>query len=98
MRSLKDFIGKREGAVQPASIDDKTVFFIFQKMIREEYGTRGMAELEPVSFVDGVLSVKANNPLYSSELWIRREKVREKMNVALEQDVVLELRLVRYAP
>lgn len=98
MRSLKDFIGKREGAVQPASIDDKTVFFIFRKMIREEYGTRGIAELEPVSFVDGVLSVKANNPLYSSELWIRREKVREKMNVALEQDVVLELRLVRYAP
>lgn len=98
MRSLKDFIGKREGSIQPASIDDKTVFFIFQKMIREEYGTRGIAELEPVSFVDGVLSVKANNPLYSSELWIRREKVREKMNVALEQDVVLELRLVRYAP
>lgn len=98
MRSLKDFIRKRGGSVQPASIDDKTVFFIFRKMIREEYGTRGATELEPVAFVDGVLSVKANSPLYSSELWIRREKVCERMNMALEQDVVLELRLVRYAP
>ncbi len=98
MRSLKDFIGKRGGSIEVAKLDDKTVFFIFRKLIREEYGSRGAAELEPVAFVDGVLSIKANNPLYSSELWVRRETMREKMNTALEQDVVCELRLVRYAP
>lgn len=98
MRSLKDFIGKRNNSVQATPIDDKTVFFLFRKIIREEYGTRGSAELEPVAFSDGVLSIKANNPLYSSELWVRREMIRERMNTALEQDAVLELRLVRYAP
>lgn len=98
MRSLKDFIGKRGGSIEVAKLDDKTIFFIFRKIIREEYGSRGAAELEPVAFVDGVLSIKANNPLYSSELWVRRETMREKMNTALEQDVVRELRLVRYAP
>lgn len=97
MRSLKDFIGKRNSSVQAIPIDDKTIFFLFRKMIREEYGTRGSAELEPVAFADGVLSIKANNPLYSSELWVRRETIRERMNTALEQDAVLELRLVRYA-
>lgn len=98
MRSLKDFIGKRSGPAQVAPIDDKTVFFLFRKLIREEYGTRGIVELEPVAFADGVLSIKANNPLYSSELWIRRETILEKMNAALEQEAVQELRLVRYAP
>jgi hypothetical protein len=98
MRSLKDFIGKRNGSTHSTPIDDKTVFFIFRKMIREEYGTRGSAELEPVAFAEGILSIKANNPLYSSELWVRRETIRERMNVALEQDAVQELRLVRYAP
>ncbi len=98
MRSLKDFIGKRSSSTQVTPLDDKTVFFIFRKMIREEYGTRGAAELEPVAFADGILSIKANNPLYSSELWVRRETIRERMNVSLEQDAVRELRLVRYAP
>lgn len=97
MRSLKDFIGKRNKSVHPAPLDDKTVFFIFRKIVREEYGVRGAAELEPVAFIDGILSIKANNPLYSSELWVRREMVREKINTALEQDIICELRLVRYA-
>lgn len=98
MRSLKDFIGKRSGPTQATPLDDKTIFFIFRRIIREEYGMRGAAELEPVGYADGVLSIKANNPLYSSELWVRREAMLSRMNEALEQDAVRELRLVRYAP
>lgn len=97
MRSLGDFIERRTNSTRAVLLDDKTVFFIFRKMIREEYGIRGVAELEPVTFVDGVLSIKANNPLYSSELWVRRETIRERVNTALEQEAVQELRLVRYA-
>ncbi|MFZ1654463.1 MAG: hypothetical protein WBO92_04995 [Candidatus Moraniibacteriota bacterium] len=98
MRPLKEYIGKRSGGAPKALLDDKTVFFLFRKIIQEEYGTRGVAELEPVAFSEGILSVKSNNPLYSSELWIRRETILGRMNAALEQDVIQELRLVRYAP
>ena len=99
MRSLKEFIGKRgEGSSKVTPLDDKTIFFLFRKIIREEYGLRGESELEPVIFSEGVLSVKANNPLYSNELWIRREAILARMNKALEQEVVSELRLVRYTP
>lgn len=97
MRSLKEFIGKRGGVSQSSLVDDKTVFFLFRKIIREEYGIRGVAELEPAIFSEGVLSVKSNNPLYSSELWIRREAIIARMNSALEQTAVCELRLIRYA-
>lgn len=98
MRSLKDFIGKRSGAAEVTPLDDKTVFFLFRKIIREEYGMRGAAELEPVAFAEGVLSVKANSPLYSSELWMRREGLLTRMNKEFDQEAVKELRLVRYAP
>jgi hypothetical protein len=98
MRSLKEFIVKRAGSSPVIPMDDKTIFFLFRKIIREEYGLRGESELEPVIFEEGVLSVKANNPLYSSELWIRRETILARMNTALEQESIKELRLVRYAP
>lgn len=98
MRLLKDFIGKRKNSDETSFIDDKTVFFIFRKIIREEYGLRGISVLEPVLFIDGILSVKASNPLYSSELWIRREIILNKICLSLGQDTVRELRLVRYAP
>ncbi|TXH07180.1 MAG: DUF721 domain-containing protein [Candidatus Moraniibacteriota bacterium] len=98
MRPLGEFIGKRSSLNEPAPLDDKTVFFIFQKIIREEYGMRGAAELKPVIYTDGILSIGSNNPLYSSELLIRREVIRERMNSALGQDVIRELRLTRYTP
>jgi hypothetical protein len=98
MRPLKEYIGKRSGVSSQTPLDDKTVYFLFRKITQEEYGTRGVAELEPVAFSDGVLSIKSNNPLYSSELWIRRETIIGRMNTALEQDAIQELRLVRYAP
>lgn len=98
MRSLREFIGDRNGTPQGTPLDDKTVFFIFRKIIREEYGLRGESELEPVAFGEGILSVRANNPLYSSELWIRRESILGRMNSSLEQEAVKELKLVRYAP
>lgn len=98
MRSLNEFIRKRSSTSQVTPVDDKTVFFLFRKIVREEYGLRGGLELEPVEFREGVLSVKANNPLYASELWMRKEALLSHMNQSLEQEVVKELRLARYAP
>jgi hypothetical protein len=100
MRSLKEFMEKR-GVGYPQSplrVDDKTIFHLFRKIVREEYGARGATELTPATFSEGVLSVKANNPLYSSELWMRREAVIERINTALEGEGVKEIRLVRYNP
>lgn len=96
MRALKDFIGKREGSFQSAALDDKTVFFLFRKIIREEYGTRGLNELSPVQYLEKVLSIKAGNPLYSNELWMRRESLMERMNQELGDEAVKEIKLVRY--
>lgn len=96
MRSLRDFIGKREGSFHAAKLDDKTVFFLFRKIIREEYGNRGVNELSPVSFSEGILSIKASNPLYSNELWMRRETLIDRMNRELGEAGILEVRLVRY--
>lgn len=98
MRSLREFIDRRGEKSQEIILDDKTVFFLFRKIIREEYGMRGEAELIPTIFFDGILSVWAKSPLYSSELWMRREAIMSRMNVVLEREGVKEIRLVRYAP
>lgn len=96
MRSLRDFIGKREGNFHVSQLDDKTVFFLFRKIIREEYGNRGVNELSPVIFSEGVLSIKASNPLYSNELWMRRDVLIDRMNRELGEVGVTEVKLVRY--
>lgn len=96
MRALKDFIGKREGKFQSAALDDKTIFFLFRKIIQEEYGMRGLHELSPVQYEGKILSIKANNPLYSNELWMRRELLIGRMNQELGDEGVVEIKLVRY--
>ncbi|MFA9262337.1 MAG: DciA family protein [Undibacterium sp.] len=96
MRALRDFIGKRGGDFHSAPLDDKTVFFLFRKIIREEYGARGSNELTPTEYSDGILSIKASNPLYSNELWMHRETLIDRMNQEFGDRAVKEMRLVRY--
>ncbi len=100
MRSLKEYIGGREWRAPHLHhvVDDKTIFHLFRKIVREEYGARGAAELTPTAFVEGVLSVKAASPLYSSELWMRREAIIGRMNTTLGNGGVKEIRFVRYSP
>lgn len=99
MKSFKEHILKREHTPpQSKGVDEKLIFSLFQKFVREEYGARGVKELEPAAYDGGILSVKSNNPLYSSELWMRREIVMGRINTTLEQEAVTELKLVRYMP
>jgi len=73
--------------------DDKDVFFVFQRIIREEYGNYGAEKLKADFFKNRTVFVKSESSNFASELWTNRQKIIRKMNEELGEGAVKEIKL-----
>jgi hypothetical protein len=75
------------------SFDDKDVFFVFQRAIREEYGNYGSEKLKADFFKNKTVFVKSDSSNFASELWTHRQKIIRKMNEELGEGTVREIKI-----
>lgn len=98
MRTLKDLLPKEQrlsGRVASAHFDEKTVFFIARKVLAEEYGLRGGENIIPTLYKDKKLFLSARSSLWGNEMWLERERLRERMNGLLGNEGVVEIKIGR---
>lgn len=91
MRSLKSLIGSFKNKKNSLICDEKTVFFIFNKVLKTQLGEIGCTRIAPVRFKGGKLLVQSQNPNWANELFLCREEIRRKVNKKLETEAVLEI-------
>ncbi|HRZ94952.1 MAG TPA: DciA family protein [Candidatus Moranbacteria bacterium] len=92
MKSLKNLLEKHKKAVVH-SFSDKDVFYVFSRVIKEEYGNYGAEKLRADFFKNRTVFVKSESPTFASELWINRQKIIRKMNEELGEGAVKEIKL-----
>jgi hypothetical protein len=92
MKSLKNLLEKHKKAAVH-SFDDKDVFFVFQRVIREEYGNYGSEKLKADFFKNKTVFVKSESSNFASELWLNRQKIIRKMNEELGEGAVREIKI-----
>lgn len=92
MRSLKEHL-VQESRARKRVIDEKTIFFLFEKEIKIRYGERGHQMIFPFSFRGQILGIKTKSPLWANELWLEREDIVRALNVALGDEVVKSFKL-----
>ncbi len=92
MRSFKEYLA-REPEKRKRVVDEKTLFFLFQKEIKNRYGERGLQMILPLSFHGQTLGVKTKSPLWANELWLEREAILHSLNTSLGDEVVKSLKL-----
>ena len=73
-------------------LDDKTVFFIFKKVIEMEFGQIGKQKITPDYFAKGVLFVKAQNSAWLAEFWTNKTRIMKKINEEIGEDVVSNIK------
>ncbi|MFA6047387.1 MAG: DUF721 domain-containing protein [Parcubacteria group bacterium] len=91
MRSLKNLFDKRK-ELRKFSFDNKDVFYIFNKIIKKEFGLIGASKFQVDYFGKKVLVVRCESPAWASELWLNKEKIMRKMNEELGEGAVLKIR------
>ena len=92
MKALGDILGQRKFQKKQA-LDDKTVFFVFKKVIGEEFGLLGKEKFTPDYFAKKTLFVKAQNSAWSAELWTNKARIMKKINEELGEDGVENIKM-----
>lgn len=76
---------------KPVAIDEKSLFFIFKTVIKEEYGKQGAEQLQPHFWKDKKLFIKAGNSNWANEVWLNKEQIVRKINKEIGWDEVADL-------
>ena len=72
-------------------IDEKSLFYIFKKIIREEYGNKGVENLKPEIFKNKKIFIKAMNSNWANEVWINRANLVKKINTEIGSDEITDI-------
>lgn len=98
MKSLGKFLASkyrqdaapRKGKVK--AVDQKTIFFLAEKIIEEEYGKRGAASVAPRYYKDGKLFLSGKNSLWVEEVKAFRVDFLRRLAEA-GADIVKEIKV-----
>lgn len=92
MKKIGDLIKSKNGLKKPL-IDEKSIFYIFNKIIEREYGSRGLANLKPDFLKDKKIFVKAKGSVWANELWLNKEEIMEKINREIGSEELKEVKI-----
>lgn len=92
MKSLKNYLSKKN-IFQTKALDDQTAFFVFRKVIKEEFGNVGVEKLIPDFFKDKTVFIKSESSAWASELWLNKDRVIRKMNNELGKGSIEKIKM-----
>lgn len=92
MKKIGQYL-KNKDFTQQAVLDEKTVFYVFKKIIKNEYGNKGVEKLKPDFYKNGKLFVSSDSSSWANELWLGREEIKNKINHELKTDEIKEVKV-----
>jgi len=92
MRLLKSFLN-RKNFNKKTDLDEKTVFCVFEKIIKREYGRMGGENIKPRYYKKGKIFVKTGSSNWANEIWLNRADLAKKINQELGSDEIKEIAL-----
>jgi hypothetical protein len=94
IRSFKNLIGDGKRYLTKKTAPDKeTLFYIFKEVVQEYFGKIGSEKLMPDYFSNGVLFIKSQNSVWSSELWINKAEITRKINKKIGESLLKEIKI-----
>ena len=94
MKKISNLLDKRRFA-RKINIDQQSVFYIFNLIIKEEYGKQGAENIKPVFFKDKKIFIKISNSSWESEVWAQRKNIVKKINDQLGENEIIDLAMVQ---
>lgn len=92
MKSLKNLLYKRENK-KKAILTDKDVFYIFAKIIKEEFGNVGANKLQADYFKNKTIFVSSSSSAWGNELFSNRTSIIRKINKELGEGFIKEIKI-----
>ena len=91
MKTLGSFLTNKKIESRRSVIDQQSVFYVFQLIIKEEYGRQGGENIMPVFFKDKKIFIKTNGSTWASEIWLNRSRIVKRVNEQLGGEEIVDL-------
>lgn len=96
MRAFKDLVTKIGSQVPTErALDEKTIFFAFEKIVFERYGIKGKENIFPEEWKDHTLFIRVRSSLWLNELLMEKETLLQLVNTFLSTDQIKNISLKR---
>lgn len=92
MKLIRNYLAKKN-LFQPRTLDDQTVFFVFKKVIKEEFGNVGAEKLIPDYYQNKTVFVKSDSSAWASEMWLQKDRIVRKMNAELGEGTIEKIKV-----
>ena len=92
MKDLKQLLAKKPIGTR-AALDEKSIFFVFQKVIKDEYGRQGEGNLIPHYLKDKKIFIKAGNSNWANELWLSKGNIIQRINREIGSEEITDIAL-----
>ena len=90
MKTLGSFIDKKTLSRRKI-IDEKSVFYIFGLVIKEEFGKQGAKNIIPTLFRDKKIVIKVVGSNWASEILLQKSYILKKLNNEFGAEEVFDL-------
>ena len=90
MKKIGNLLYKRKFA-KKINIDQQSVFYIFNLVIKEEYGKQGAENIKPVFFKDKKIFIKTAGSTWASEILAQKKYIVKKINDQLGDNEIIDL-------
>lgn len=94
MKSIAAYIRDKK-TIQVTSVDEKTIFFLMEKIVEREYGRKGIQEIVPKKYSGGKLIVRAQNAIWANEVCLQKAALINALNALLGSDELKKIQVVR---
>lgn len=87
MKSLKDLLNKKNTS-KAAEADAKTIESVFFDVLGKELKNIDRPDVREVKLKDKKIFVRTIHPAVASEIWRKREKIKDKINEELGKKTI----------
>lgn len=84
-----------QNKVGAPKMDEKTIQFLFEKVIQNQYGVQGRSNVLPLTFREGILTLGVYKSLWQAEITLIKEDLRESLNKEIGSELIQNIRIQR---
>lgn len=76
-----------------AKLEDKDIFYLFERIIKAEYGNQGAKNLKPSFLKGGKIFVKSESSVFSSEIILNKKEIIKKINQEIGNEEIWDIKI-----
>lgn len=98
MNSFQNILHAKVAKTGPESspvMDEKTIQFLFEKVVQEQYGVKGRSNVIALSFRKGILTLGIYKSLWQAEVTLTKDDLRESLNKKIGSEMIKSIKIQR---